>query len=176
MISGLAGLLPPRPVSAQHEHYLELCQKLGITTQDPDERGKQFMASGAIEIGKLAFDVQTVPTTDGNIIPLKDEWIRHENFKPLPSWCKSIIIGSCRDEVAMALLLALEAAERMGSDDASGQSWRWAGESRGTRTQSTSSAAACRRSSREQTSTSSFHASGCQSPSRASRRSSGYTL
>lgn len=103
LLSGLAGLLPPRPVEAQHEHYLELCEKLNITTQNPQQRAAAFLEAPAIDIAKLAFDVQTVPTSDGTLIP-SHSWIRHENFKPNPQWCKSVLIGTCRDEWAVMAL------------------------------------------------------------------------
>ncbi|KAF8253641.1 alpha/beta-hydrolase, partial [Wilcoxina mikolae CBS 423.85] len=103
LLSGLAGLLPPRPVEAQHEHYLELCKKLNITTSNPQQRAAAFLGTPAIDIAKLAFDVQTVPTSDGTLIPSRS-WIRHENFTPNPQWCKSVLIGSCRDEWAIMAL------------------------------------------------------------------------
>ncbi len=106
LLSGLAGLLPPRPIDAQHAAYLDLCQKLGITTKDPSERSKQLLEADAVEIGNQAFAVQTVPTADGNFIPTT-EWIRHENFHPKPEWCKELTIGSCRDEVNIRVSYSL---------------------------------------------------------------------
>ncbi|KAF8536625.1 Alpha/Beta hydrolase protein [Trichophaea hybrida] len=88
---------------AQHEHYLELCKKLNITASNPQQRAAEFLGTPAIDIAKLAFDVQTVPTSDGTLIP-SHSWIRHENFTPNPQWCKSVLIGSCRDEWAVMAL------------------------------------------------------------------------
>ncbi|KAI5817290.1 Alpha/Beta hydrolase protein [Pyronema omphalodes] len=103
LLSGLAGLLPPRPVEDQQKEYLEVCKKLGIETEDPGERARQFLNASAKDIAEPAFDVQTVPTSDGDLIPTKD-WVRFENFTPDPDWCKSLLIGSCKDEWAVMAL------------------------------------------------------------------------
>lgn len=50
-----------------------------------------------LKIADFAFKAQTVPTTDSNLIH-QQGWIRHEDFRPNPTWCSSVLIGSCKDE------------------------------------------------------------------------------
>ncbi|KAF8446945.1 Alpha/Beta hydrolase protein [Terfezia claveryi] len=123
LLSGLAGLLPPRPLSAQRPYFHETLQKLGITTKDSQDGEnniatpnadelRQFMDMAAEEVVKVAFDVNIVPTTDGNVIPTQ-KWLSHDAFirggkedggLQWPDWCEGAMVGSCKDEyTAMCL-------------------------------------------------------------------------
>ncbi|KAI5838523.1 Alpha/Beta hydrolase protein [Morchella snyderi] len=97
LLSGLAGLLPPRPVDAQEMIYLTTCEKLDFADLPPTQRAERMLNISATQLAKIAFQVEICPTSDGEFIPIK-EWVRHENFKPLPDWCESLVIGSCKDE------------------------------------------------------------------------------
>ncbi|KAI5802872.1 Alpha/Beta hydrolase protein [Pyronema domesticum] len=103
LLSGLAGLLPPRPIEDQQIEYLGVCKKLGIETEEPGERARQFLNASPKDVAEPAFNVQTVLTSDWDLIPTKD-WVRFENFSPDPEWCKSLLVGSCRDEWAVMAL------------------------------------------------------------------------
>ncbi|KAF8427701.1 Alpha/Beta hydrolase protein [Tirmania nivea] len=122
LLSGLAGLLPPRPLSAQTSHFRETLQKLGITkkaengentTATPSaEELQQFMDMSAEEVAKVAFDVKVVPTADGKLIPTQ-KWLRHDAFirgektdggLQWPDWCEGAMVGSCKDEYVVMRL------------------------------------------------------------------------
>lgn len=104
LLSGLAGLLPPRPISAQNEIYKDTLEKLGLNKIPDSERVGRFLHINAAELGKIAFKVEICPTSDGKIVPTT-EWLRYEGFGPLPEWCQSIVIGSCKDEVSSLMML-----------------------------------------------------------------------
>lgn len=103
LLSGLAGLLPPRPVDVQDLIYHKTCEKLDFSDLPPSQRAGRMLNLPAVELAKIAFQVEICPTSDGEFIPTT-EWIRHENFKPLPEWCDSLVIGSYKDEVLNPLL------------------------------------------------------------------------
>ncbi|KAI5783661.1 Alpha/Beta hydrolase protein [Geopyxis carbonaria] len=96
LLSGMPGLLPARPREAQEKCWGELCEKLGV----PGEAVKTLEAA---KVAEVAFDVQTVPTRDDDVVP-GEGWLRHEGYRPKPKWCTEVLVGMCSDEWAVMAL------------------------------------------------------------------------